>query len=256
MNDVAVIRCRGRIVLGAEADLLQSELDERTQLRKKVLLNLAETDYLDSFGLGLLVRALRVLKANGGELKLCEPHPSVLNVLRITNLLTVFATYATEREAIEAFSGGRRSDQTPAESSGSKILCVDTSPDVLAYLSALLKRAGYETPRRSTWGGSDAGERDCRTLWFAAREFRDSLRVRRRWKVFRESVPGIRIVNLPADFSIAEAGQAGVDHEPPAVAAYHLTAARIRKTGTAREFRCPCDNSGLYPFLPRPQIFH
>jgi hypothetical protein len=45
---------------------------------------------------------------------------------------------------IEAFSGGRRSDQTPGAPSTAKILYVDTSPDLLAYVSALLKRAGYE----------------------------------------------------------------------------------------------------------------
>jgi anti-anti-sigma factor len=212
VNDVAVIRCRGRIVLGAEADLLQSELDERTQLRKKVLLNLAETDYLDSFGLGLLVRALRVLKANGGELKLCEPHPSVLNVLRITNLLTVFATYATEREAIEAFSGGRRSDQTPAESSGSKILCVDTSPDVLAYLSALLKRAGYEVFTSQYLGEAQTLVNVIKPNVVVCGAGISGLATgAEALERFRESVPGIRIVNLPADFSIAEAGQAGVD---------------------------------------------
>src|SRR5208337_50899 len=52
--------------------------------------------------------------------------------------------YASESEAIGAFSAGWRSDRAAAEPSGAKILCVDTSPDLLAYLSALLKRAGYE----------------------------------------------------------------------------------------------------------------
>jgi anti-sigma B factor antagonist len=211
-NDVAVIRCRGRIVLGAEADLLQSELDERTQLRKKVVLNLAETDYLDSFGLGTLVRALSVLRANGGELKLCELHPSVLNVLRITNLLTVFAAYPSEREAIEAFSAGPRSDRAPAESSGPKILCVDTSPDVLAYLSALLKRAGYEVSTSRYLGEAQTlvnvikpNAVVCGAAITGLATGAEAL------ENFRQAVPGIHVVDLPADFSITEAGQAGVD---------------------------------------------
>jgi anti-sigma B factor antagonist len=144
MKDVVVIRCRGRIVLGKEADVLQAELNKQTELRKKVVLNLAETDYLDSRGLGALVRALSVLRAKGGELKLCELHPSVLEVLQVTNLLTVFATYQSEKEAVEAFSAGRRPDRTAASPSATKILCVDTSPDLLAYVSTLLKRAGYQ----------------------------------------------------------------------------------------------------------------
>jgi anti-anti-sigma regulatory factor len=51
MKDVVVIRCKGRIVLGEEASDLQAELDTQTELWQNVVLNLAETDYLDSFGL-------------------------------------------------------------------------------------------------------------------------------------------------------------------------------------------------------------
>ena len=42
-GDVVVIRCQGRIVLGAEIDTLQAELDRQTKLRKRVVLQLAET---------------------------------------------------------------------------------------------------------------------------------------------------------------------------------------------------------------------
>jgi anti-sigma B factor antagonist len=211
IDDVAVIRCQGRLVLGDEAAALQNELDKLTEFRKKVVLNLANADYMDSFGLGTLVRARNVLRAAGGDLKLCELHPSVLKVLQITNLTTVFAPYQSEREAIDAFSAGRKADRTAAPS-GARILCVDTSPDLLAYLSALLKRAGHEVftsrylgealtlvnvirPNVVIYGagiaalptGAEALEKIC------------------------QSDPGIRTLRLPADFSIAEAGQAGVD---------------------------------------------
>ena len=92
MNDVVVIRCKGRIILGQEAGDLQAELDTQTEIWQKVVLNLAETDYLDSFGLGTLVRTHSALRARGGELKLCEPHASVVRVLQMTKLLAVFAS--------------------------------------------------------------------------------------------------------------------------------------------------------------------
>jgi anti-sigma B factor antagonist len=204
IEDVVVIRCRGRIVLGREADVLQAELNKQTELRKKVVLNLAETDYLDSRGLGVLVRALSVLRAKGGELKICELHPSVHEVLQVTNLLKVFAPYQSEREAIEAFSGARRSDSAAANPSAAKILCVDTSPDLLAYLSALLKRAGYQVSTSRYLGEA---------VTLVNVESPDvvicgaGIPVER----IRPSGRGIQVLQLPADFSIAEAGQAGVD---------------------------------------------
>src|SRR5579864_1011857 len=144
MEDVVVIRCQGRIVSGTEVDALQAELDKQTQLRKKVVLQLAEATYIDSSGLGALVRQLGVLRAAGGDLKLCQLSPFLLEVLQITNLLSIFPVYPSEREAIEAFSRARRSSPDAMESSRTRILCIDTSRDLLAYLSALLKRTGYE----------------------------------------------------------------------------------------------------------------
>jgi anti-sigma B factor antagonist len=212
MKDLAVIRCRGRIVLGVEVDALQAELDHQTELIKKIILNLAEADFLDSSGLGTLVRVLSVLRAAGGDLKLCELLPSVSRVLQITNLHMVFSTYPSEREAIEAFSGGQRSHQTPMEPSTTKILCVDISRDLLAYLSALLKRAGYEVFTSRYLGEAmtlvsvirpnvvicGAGIPDLPTGKVALEKL-------------RQNGPGIQVLHLSSEFSAAEAGHAGVD---------------------------------------------
>ena len=62
-------------------------------------------------------------------------------VPRITRLQSVFEPYETEAEAIaEAHRPGRRQDPSFVDP---RILCVDTSPDVLAYLRELLKEAGH-----------------------------------------------------------------------------------------------------------------
>ena len=55
IEDVAVVRCQGRIVAGAEADALRRELEKLTHLRKKVVLQLADVTFIDSAGLGALV---------------------------------------------------------------------------------------------------------------------------------------------------------------------------------------------------------
>jgi anti-sigma B factor antagonist len=212
IRDVVVIRCKGRIVLGEEASDFQAELDTQTELWKKVVLNLAETEYLDSFGLGTLVRTHSALRARGGELKLCEPHASVLRVLQMTKLLAVFAPYQSEKEAIEAFSGGRRSDQTPVAASAAKILCVDTSPDLLAYVSSLLKRAGYEVFTSRYLGEAitlvNVIKPNVVICGVALAELTTGAAALEK---FRQSGLGIQVLHLPADFSATEAGQAGVD---------------------------------------------
>src|SRR5262249_10845848 len=67
MDDVVVIRCKGRIAFGAEVDALQAEVNKHTKIEgtdilcvKQVVLQLTETHYIDSSGLGALVRILGV----------------------------------------------------------------------------------------------------------------------------------------------------------------------------------------------------
>ncbi len=211
-GDVVVIRCRGPISLGDSVNALQAELDKQTKLRKKVVLQLAETDYLDSSGMGVLVRLYGALRSAGGEVKLCEVSPFVLRVLQATNLLSLFLTYGSETEAIEAFSKAQRSPREAPSPSRAKILCIDTSKDLLAYVNALLKRSGYEVtttqylrevttlviatqPRVVIWGH---GMRELPGYQAAV----DKL---------RRAGTHIQVLHLPADFSSSDAGHAGAD---------------------------------------------
>src|SRR5262245_16109496 len=149
MEDVVVIRCQGRIVAGAEVEALQAELERQTKVQgtnflkaKRVVLDLAEADFIDSSGVGALVRMLGVLGAAGGGLKLCQLSPFVLRVLQITNLLNVFLPYSSEQEAIEAFSKVSRSPEEALGSSRTRIVCIDSSSDLLAYVRALFESWG------------------------------------------------------------------------------------------------------------------
>lgn len=61
VGDVVVVRCQGRIISGDEVRSLQLELERLTQVRKKVVLQLAEVSHIDSSGLGALVRHFGML---------------------------------------------------------------------------------------------------------------------------------------------------------------------------------------------------
>ena len=92
-------------------------LDSRTQLRdlihvlsntghKKFLLNLAGVDYIDSDGMGELVRCYSVVRQKGGEMKLLQVNKRVADLLQMTRLHTIFEIYSEERVALGTFGRG------------------------------------------------------------------------------------------------------------------------------------------------------
>ena len=73
---------------------------------------------------------------------LCAVSPKIDQVLTMTRLRSVLPPHETEAEAIaEAYRGGTGFDPSLVRWN---VLCVDPSPDVLAYLRELLKKAGYQ----------------------------------------------------------------------------------------------------------------
>ena len=89
----------------------------RTQLRdlihvlsetghKRFLLNLAGVDYVDSTGMGELVRCFSTVRQKGGEMKLLQVNKKVADLLQMTRLNTIFEIYNEERVALGAFHRG------------------------------------------------------------------------------------------------------------------------------------------------------
>ena len=72
--------------------------------RKKILLNLADVNYIDSSGIGELVSAYTTVKNQGGELKLLNLTKKVHDLLQITKLYTVFDVKDDETAAVKAFA--------------------------------------------------------------------------------------------------------------------------------------------------------
>jgi len=216
IKEVAVVRCQGRIVLGPEVDALEAEVEKHTRipgtdilLVKGLVLHLAEADYIDSSGLGALVRLLSVMRAAGSDVKLCELSPPLVRVLEITNLSSVLHTYASEQEAIEAFSATSATAPEQSAPAKTRILCVDTSTASLSYLKALLSGAGYDviTTRSVTHAvtlvtASKPRIVICGPAVLAQTSGEAALKLRH---------GSAQLLLLPSDFSTAEAGQAGVD---------------------------------------------
>jgi anti-sigma B factor antagonist len=104
VEDVTVLDLHGKILIGEGDDALR---DAVTRLvdggRTKLLLNLADVPYVDSAGLGEIVRCYTTVSRKGGRLKLVNLTKKIQDLLAITKLLTVFETYDSEDEAVRSF---------------------------------------------------------------------------------------------------------------------------------------------------------
>ena len=105
VGDVVVLDIKGRVQLGEGDEMLKDKVNSLlNQGRKKIVLNLAEVPYIDSAGLGEVVRTFTTVSRQGGSLKLLGLTKRITDLLSITKLLTVFETYESEPEAIKSYS--------------------------------------------------------------------------------------------------------------------------------------------------------
>lgn len=104
VGDVVILDLQGKILIGEGDDQLREAVTKLADSGKmKILLNLAEVPYVDSAGLGEVVRCYTTVSRKGGKLKLLNLTKKIQDLLAITKLLTVFETYENEEEAINSF---------------------------------------------------------------------------------------------------------------------------------------------------------
>ena len=105
VGDVMVLDIKGKITLGEGDEQLKDKVNSLVnQGQRKMVLNLAEVPYLDSAGLGEVVRAYTTVSRQGGSLKLLNLTKRITDLLSITKLLTVFETFESENDAVRSFS--------------------------------------------------------------------------------------------------------------------------------------------------------
>ncbi len=108
VGDVIVLDLKGKVTLGEGDELLKDKVNSLVnQGHRKIVLNLAEVPYIDSAGLGEIVRTYTTVSRQGGSLKLLNLTKRITDLLSITKLLTVFETFETENEAVQSFSAAK-----------------------------------------------------------------------------------------------------------------------------------------------------
>jgi anti-sigma B factor antagonist len=143
VGDVQIVQCHGRIVAGNEVFTLHSHVGDSIQKHGDVVLQLDHVEFVDSSGLGALVRLMQAARSKGGDLKLTGLPPNVRKMLELTSLLSQFETYDSVEEAITAAYLGSRYSRGKAGDARPRLLCVFESTDVCTFLREVLCSAGY-----------------------------------------------------------------------------------------------------------------
>lgn len=96
-----VVRPVGRLDLLSAADLRQHLTDEIEAGRPNLIVDLGETTFVDSSGLGALIGGLKAARLAGGDLRLARPNEQVRVVLELTALERVLRQFPTVEQALD-----------------------------------------------------------------------------------------------------------------------------------------------------------
>jgi anti-anti-sigma factor len=202
---VTIVRCKGRIVAGGETEALRAHVTHLLRDRRSIVLHLGDVVFIDSSGLGTMVRTLTSTRQVHGDLKLCGVPEHIRKVLLLSHLTKLFDSHESEEHAVAAFYRKPLQAEQPV-SVGRSVLCIDRNADVVTYIRELLHRAGYDVHTSNNL-------RDGLLLMRVTRF--DLLLVGAgvaaapaTEKSFRDACAAVPLIELGSEFSTLEAGEA------------------------------------------------
>jgi len=202
---VTIVRCKGRIVAGGEIESLRTHIDWLLRDRRAIVLHLGDVVFIDSSGIGTMVRTLTTTRQARGDMKLCNVPEHVGKVLQLSHLNKLFESHDSEDSAVAAFYRAPAAAEKPVPA-GKSVLCIDRNVNVVVYVRELLRRAGYDVHTSNNL-------RDGLILMHVTRfnllllgaEMAASPATD---KAFRTACAEVPVIELGPEFSTLEAGQA------------------------------------------------
>ena len=200
------MHCNGRIVAGGECEALRSHITWLLRDRRSIVLHLGDVEFVDSSGLGTMVRLLTSTRQARGELRLCNVPEIVRKVLELSHLTKLFDPQESEEAAVAAFYRPGARAEAPV-STGHSVLCLDSNADVLSYLRELLRRAGYDVHTSSHRGDALMLMRVTRfDLLLAGPDMTSSSAGA--LQAFQAACDKLPVIELGSEFSTLDAGEA------------------------------------------------
>jgi anti-sigma B factor antagonist len=208
VGDVLVVHCHGRIVAGKEVFTLHSFVGDSFVRYGDVVLQLDDIEFVDSSGLGALVRLTQAARSKGGDLKLSGVPPRILQTLAMTSLLPQFETYESPEEAITAAYLGSRYSRGKGGDARPRVLCVYDSTDLCTFLREILCNAGYNALTTATVEDARILLKATKARLVVLAAHLQSVRGKSVRQTLSEIDPTVPVIVLEEDFATQDPGAA------------------------------------------------
>jgi anti-anti-sigma factor len=208
VGEVYVIQCHGRIVAGNEVFTLHSQVGDAIEKYGDVVLLLDTVEFIDSSGLGALMRLMQAARAKGGDVKLSGIPPKIRRVLELTHLLSQFEVYDSIEEAITSAYLGSKYSRGKAGDARPKMLCVYASTDVCAFLREILCTAGFNALTTTSVDDAQILLKATKAKLVVVSARIQAIRGKPFRQVLQEIVPDVKFVTLEDNFGSQDPGEA------------------------------------------------
>lgn len=102
-GDVTLVEVEGQLIVGNRQDLKNQVLEQLENGDRKFVIDFANTGYIDSSGLGVLVSLSKKIREQGGELRLSSLNEDLRTLFELTKLDTLFRIADDKDEALDGF---------------------------------------------------------------------------------------------------------------------------------------------------------
>jgi anti-sigma B factor antagonist len=208
VGEVFVVQCAGRIIGGNEVFTLHSQVGDAIEKYGDVVLQLDRVEFIDSSGLGAMMRLVKAAREKHGDLKLSSVPPKVRKVLELTHLLKEFETYDSIEEAITAAYLGSRYSRCKTGDGRPRILCVYPSLDVCTFLREILCNAGFNALTTTTVEDAPILLKATKAALAVVSARIQFLRGKPIRAALQEVVPDVKILVLDEHFASQDPGEA------------------------------------------------
>jgi anti-sigma B factor antagonist len=195
-------------VAGNEVFTLHARVGDSLDKYGDVVLQLDHVEFVDSSGLGALVRLMQAARSKGGDLKLSGLPPNIRKVLKMTCLLSQFETYETVEEAITAAYLGSRYSRGKTGDARPTVLCVYASADVCTFLREVLCSAGYNALTTTTVNDAQILLKATKAKLVVASAGIQSMRGKSIAETLQEIDPMVSVLVLDGNFATQDPGEA------------------------------------------------
>ena len=103
VNDVTVIEVEGQLIVGNRNELKEKVLEKIELGEQAFEIDFANTAYIDSSGLGVLVSLSKKIREHGGELRLSGLSEDLRTLFELTKLDTLFQIAEDKERGLEGF---------------------------------------------------------------------------------------------------------------------------------------------------------